>query len=203
MNIKAICLGAAVVFGTFSAPSRSHADVLFDTGPTPGNNNAISIGGGGYEHSFTLSQASFVTGVNFVGWSFGSPITTLDWGISSTSPASIIGTVSPSQVAPTFTNPNSIGYDVATYNFSTGSLSLSAGTYYLTLQNAAAGGNSPFWDFTGVDADGKYDVTFQILGTAAVSAVPEPATWAMMILGFAGVGFMAYRRRNNVMLRAA
>jgi hypothetical protein len=30
-----------------------------------------------------------------------------------------------------------------------------------------------------------------------VSAVPEPSTWAMMILGFAGVGFMAYRRRSR------
>jgi hypothetical protein len=30
-----------------------------------------------------------------------------------------------------------------------------------------------------------------------VSAVPEPSTWAMMILGFAGVGFLAYRRRNQ------
>ena len=31
-----------------------------------------------------------------------------------------------------------------------------------------------------------------------VSAVPEPSTWAMMLLGFAGVGFMAYRpRRKN------
>jgi len=29
------------------------------------------------------------------------------------------------------------------------------------------------------------------------AAVPEPSTWAMMILGFAGVGFMAYRRRNQ------
>jgi PEP-CTERM motif len=27
--------------------------------------------------------------------------------------------------------------------------------------------------------------------------VPEPSTWAMMILGFAGVGFLAYRRRNQ------
>jgi hypothetical protein len=27
-------------------------------------------------------------------------------------------------------------------------------------------------------------------------AVPETSTWAMMILGFAGVGFMAYRRRR-------
>jgi hypothetical protein len=30
-----------------------------------------------------------------------------------------------------------------------------------------------------------------------ISAVPEPSTWAMMILGFCGVGFMAYRRRGN------
>jgi len=27
--------------------------------------------------------------------------------------------------------------------------------------------------------------------------VPEPSTWAMMILGFAGVGFMAYRRKRG------
>ena len=30
-----------------------------------------------------------------------------------------------------------------------------------------------------------------------LGGVPEPSTWAMMILGFAGVGFMAYRRRNQ------
>jgi hypothetical protein len=34
-------------------------------------------------------------------------------------------------------------------------------------------------------------------GTLAVAAVPEPSTWAMMILGFCGVGFMAYRRKQN------
>ncbi len=32
---------------------------------------------------------------------------------------------------------------------------------------------------------------------AVTPGVPEPSTWAMMILGFAGVGFMAYRRRNR------
>ena len=30
-----------------------------------------------------------------------------------------------------------------------------------------------------------------------VAAVPEPATWGMMILGFMGVGFMAYRRKSS------
>jgi len=29
------------------------------------------------------------------------------------------------------------------------------------------------------------------------AAVPEPATWAMMMLGFAGLGFMGYRRKSK------
>jgi outer membrane lipase/esterase len=38
------------------------------------------------------------------------------------------------------------------------------------------------------------------IADAFVAIVPEPSTWAMMILGFAGVGFMAYRRsRKNTM----
>jgi PEP-CTERM motif-containing protein len=30
-----------------------------------------------------------------------------------------------------------------------------------------------------------------------LKAVPEPPTWAMMILGFAGFGALAYRRRRK------
>jgi hypothetical protein len=37
----------------------------------------------------------------------------------------------------------------------------------------------------------------------AVNAVPEPSTWAMMILGFAGLGFMAYRRKRDESALAA
>jgi hypothetical protein len=42
-------------------------------------------------------------------------------------------------------------------------------------------------------------------GTASsvVEAVPEPSTWAMMILGFFGVGFMAYRRKAKPTFMAA
>jgi|SRR5665213_1041643 len=35
------------------------------------------------------------------------------------------------------------------------------------------------------------------------SAVPEPSTWAMMLLGFAGLGFMGYRRKSKPALLAA
>ena len=33
-----------------------------------------------------------------------------------------------------------------------------------------------------------------------VAPVPEPSTWAMMILGFLGLGFMAYRKKGNLRL---
>lgn len=33
--------------------------------------------------------------------------------------------------------------------------------------------------------------------TPLTAAVPEPSTWAMMVLGFCGLGFMAYRRRER------
>jgi hypothetical protein len=42
------------------------------------------------------------------------------------------------------------------------------------------------------------DPSFDALDSFSVaSAVPEPSTWAMMLFGFAGLGFMAYRRRSS------
>lgn len=40
-------------------------------------------------------------------------------------------------------------------------------------------------------------------GVAFASAVPELSTWMMMILGFAGLGFTAYRRKSKPALLAA
>jgi hypothetical protein len=34
-------------------------------------------------------------------------------------------------------------------------------------------------------------------GPFPTSSIPEPSTWAMMVLGFLGVGFMAYRRKSQ------
>jgi hypothetical protein len=40
-------------------------------------------------------------------------------------------------------------------------------------------------------------------GGFPVGAIPEPSTWAMMLLGFGGVGFMAYRRKSKLALITA
>jgi hypothetical protein len=37
----------------------------------------------------------------------------------------------------------------------------------------------------------------------AGAAVPEPATWAMMIIGFGGVGATLRNRRRSAMLQVA
>jgi hypothetical protein len=57
--------------------------------------------------------------------------------------------------------------------------------------------------FTGATSDptfvpGTYGTTGDSLTITDISAaVPEPSTWAMMILGFCGLGFMAHRRKQN------
>ena len=78
-------------------------------------------------------------------------------------------------------------------------------------------GVSPFGSITIDDAHREIQVTFPLFQREnlsylnawvsialpeGITAVPEPSTWAMMILGFAGVGFMAYRRRNQVAVAA-
>jgi hypothetical protein len=45
----------------------------------------------------------------------------------------------------------------------------------------------------------QYDLSFRTYtDTAFQAAVPEPSTWAMLLIGFAGIGFAAYRRRSLV-----
>lgn len=68
-------------------------------------------------------------------------------------------------------------------------LFVSASTFTLTTQGTATGLNGSYGG----------SVSFR---PASVPAVPEPATWAMMLVGFAGVG-VAMRRRRPVLLRQA
>jgi hypothetical protein len=38
---------------------------------------------------------------------------------------------------------------------------------------------------------------FALLDGVSLTAVPEPSTWAMMLAGFGGLGFAAFRRRRR------
>jgi hypothetical protein len=57
------------------------------------------------------------------------------------------------------------------------------------------GGIEPDWLRIGTDITGQgpFNAAFSLSG----SVVPEPSTWAMMLLGFAGLGFAGYRRARK------
>jgi hypothetical protein len=83
-----------------------------------------------------------------------------------------------------------------------GALPATITTPFVYHVTSSDGGGS---DFSAFGASGKLDVTTHVVSlNAPTSAIPEPSTWAMIILGFAGVAFMAYRSRNmSPSLRAA
>ena len=69
-----------------------------------------------------------------------------------------------------------------------------AGLDFSDLTTSINGKPSVF--FT-VDVLGLNNKTGLIGGDPVMTAVPEASTWAMMLLGFAGIGTLAYRRRQG------
>jgi hypothetical protein len=69
------------------------------------------------------------------------------------------------------------------------------GTHFSGPANASGELTFYYWDSN--NGDNTQFVT------ANISAIPEPSTWAMMILGFAGISAMAYRRRKTAAALAA
>lgn len=64
------------------------------------------------------------------------------------------------------------------------------GTYELHVNNLAFSGSLPV---------GQLSFTQDINGYI-IAAVPEPATWGLMLLGFAGIGFAMRRQRGKAVL---
>jgi hypothetical protein len=73
------------------------------------------------------------------------------------------------------------------------------------LGNPCTGSSCPEIDsaYLVVFTNGQDVITGSVGTVAAIASVPEPSTWAMMILGFFGIGFMAYRRKSKPSLMAA
>lgn len=69
-----------------------------------------------------------------------------------------------------------------------------------SLINPAAFGSA----FASYVVDGvTYTAQISAVPGTFPGAVPEPTTWAMMLIGFAGVGFIAYRRSRKFVATAA
>ncbi len=201
MKVARAALRIAVAASVAGSASLASATVLYTNGPINGAINAWTINNGyEVEDLFTLATAATLTGVIFGGWTLpGDVITSVDWGIAA-APSSFAD----DGTAAVTTGPyfgQSYGFDLYTYSFSIPPTTLAAGAYYLTLQNAVATNGDPaYWDENdGPSTALEYNAgSVGSIGSELFSeisaAVPEPSTWAMVLLGFAGLGLAGRRR---------
>lgn len=89
----------------------------------------------------------------------------------------------------------------------TGSVtSIGNGGVFIDFDNAPQHftfGNGGSFDFFLNDVSVTAGSTVAVSGTiiSQIAAIPEASTWAMMVLGFAGIGLLGYRRRAQGTVR--
>lgn len=210
-------MGAVALAAAF-ASSAASATVLYDNGPADPTRQVWRIHDRfGYDlavsDSFTLAEDATLTGIELGLYMYpGSTLQSLDWAITTLAnsyPIQATASVAASDIV-----DSGFG-NYFTGTFALPDIHLAAGTYYLVLQNAltAAGSQYPdvYWrisngpsvaysSFYGGDAKdipevgvGSNSSAFRVIGT--FDAVPEPATWAMLVIGFGAIGWTARRRR--------
>jgi len=74
-------------------------------------------------------------------------------------------------------------------------LASNAGLTTQSFTFTTTGGNLTFASLPGGNEFGPY--VGNVLDNVQVSAVPELSTWGMMLIGFAGMGLLAYRRSKK------
>jgi hypothetical protein len=81
---------------------------------------------------------------------------------------------------------------------------LGLGWTHLAFEFQSGGGPFAGFEFTGLgNPNNGYAADVVVDNFSISTTVPGPSTWAMMILGFAGIGFMAYRRKAKPVLMVA
>jgi hypothetical protein len=184
---------ALVSFAALSTPAR--AELVIDINQQGSNVVATGFGtvdtsdltpvatGAGTASVFGNSGTVVINSGNFVAYTVSGPTSfgSVGGADASSSSGSVFGLFGFFQqmILPTGYISDSFISGTEQFNNTTiAGLELTPGTYTYTFG-------------TGQDADSV------VVNIGNVSAVPEPSTWAMLILGFMGIGFMAYRRKNS------
>jgi hypothetical protein len=166
------------VAGTFENLSGSYYDVL---------------SGGSFSGSFSVPTGTFpLSGIQYETFS--------DFNLSIYNAAgqleqTLIGGTNGAYIFVTNDNPSTGGEQINFYENGTDYLQLNLPTSFDGNGSILPSGQN--YSYAEIGANYAY------LATGTVSAVPEPSTWAMMILGFCGLGFMSYRRKSKPSMFAA
>lgn len=226
MNTKAILLSAFAAASVFASAPSSFANVVFSQ-PGDGTACATSCwtSSGPFQTfaSFSVSSAAAIQTVQFQGFYYDygttsnnpvAPVTTswdiTFWSDASGSPGSELYSSTPSSVNTVYLGESIFGSPVYVYSVTatlTTAFDASAGTDYwfspysvqpsgtviFSWSPSAAAGTATMQNVNGGAPNDKPDSRAFVLST-----VPEPSTWAMGLLGFAGLGLVAARRARRM-----
>jgi hypothetical protein len=207
------CLVAATICASVSAPASADTIATFTLDNVTFDNGATATGG--FDYNVITGAVSNVNITSSNVFPFFAPFA---WSEAfAASSGFLIFSASSSSNPPQFLfQQHGTGFAIYALGFLPVTLSgiVNEGDILneppLSSTNVVQGASFPLWVFNdhsfasfGGNVSFLSDVTGGSLDVTAVTAVPEPSTWAMMILGFGGIGFMAYRRRSKPALMAA
>lgn len=186
-NLIRSILSIALLCGSFGA---SQASVVGTLGPDPNDHNGqsnLAMGTFTSDYVFSISVLSdfsaSVQQVFTLSNASHSKITDLMIALFSGTPA---GPHSYITSATASSLPGSNRQDASIED-----PTILAGSYFLEITGSVPSHTS------------NIHISYSVDTMTVASAVPEPSTWAMMVLGFGGLGFMAYRRRQPTAMIAA
>lgn len=205
MKLRSLLLSLFAVCLTV-APAVAQTD-LYDNGPTDGTDNAWTFNFGFVpSDEFTLSQAATVNGLQFAAWLMpGDVLQSVEVSVTS---QEFGGTTYLDQVA-TITQSgcsmNQFGFNICVESANLTPFGLSAGNYWLNLENGQVNTDDPvYWDQNSGPSgasEGSLGTipseAFTILGTGTTSSTgttPEPASIMLFGSGMLGIAGMLRRK---------
>ncbi|MBV8683375.1 MAG: PEP-CTERM sorting domain-containing protein [Caulobacteraceae bacterium] len=218
MNLKVFCAGVVASAGVAAGASAGTVfnnpfNLVTDNGDCSWSTTCAADAGRGDDFAaqeFTITSPVVITSASFTELDFGVTPTDVNWGfIEANGPGGSPGTILQAGTDSVFKvlnmGPDPSGCCLIEQGFfGVGPMALGPGTYYFALQ----GISSTFYTYLGegVLTSGAYETmdggvtwTPNYEGFPSVSiglyTVPEPASWALMLLGFGLVGG-ALRRRS-------
>jgi hypothetical protein len=190
------------------------ASTIYDNGPINGTIVGFTINFG-YEvaDSFTVSSNTSAWDMSFGTWNIpGDSLQSVDWAIYDGNPFTGSPTLLGSGTATAgnnFVSTTGFGYNLYNNTISLGGVALASGTYWIQLSGAVTNTGDPiYWDDNngassawqgGSGGIGDLTDFDGVIGTNSEAfsiGTPEPATWALMLAGFAGLGAALRSRRK-------
>ena len=209
MNRVKALVGVAALIGALSVSSANAAVFLTQGGVADPNAGIVSAFGpvtfsfnGGTGPLTSATPVTYQSGTNAFGAApFG----------DTTTYASIGGATFPQTANLALGGVNYLGFywgSIDSYNTLVLTLASGASATYIgnDILNPANGfqglTGSSFVNFNTLGTDKIVSAAFTSTQRAfeidsITTAVPEPSTWALMVFGFAGLGFLGYRRRMS------